>query len=243
MTGTTDPLAAPARSAPRHATRLFVAGAVLMVAGFLLVAVPGAARHGMCAFVPCDPMTPTIGFALTPDGRTAIETGPQVATDIQEVALSSGSDPWDESEVIWRVERTGQVPADWSGQVVLGVVPEGFTETVPLTVPLAQAKAIGVGNVCYGSTADLPAGSLAVDAVTTGPEGPATPVDEFRASNYPFTPCVRDDDPVEQRWRRVGLVGLGLIAVGFVAFVVGGGLRQRAAPHPRSSHGAPGPLA
>ncbi len=215
-------------------------GVVLMIAGLLMVAVVGAAQDGMCAFVPCDPMTPQIGFVATPDGKVAIETGPEVATDVQEVALSSGANPWADSEVVWRVERTGQVPAGWSGQVVPGVVPEGFTETVPLTVPLTQARTVGVGNICYGSTADLPTGALAVDAVTTGPEWPAVPVDEFRASNYPFTPCVADDDPARQRWRPIGLAGVGVSAAGFVLLVVVGVLRA-ASQRPESLPGPPGP--
>jgi hypothetical protein len=205
-------------------------GVLFVVVGALLAAVPAVMANGVCAFVPCDPSTPTVGFTLMPDGAPAVETGPAPAADIQEVVVLSGPDPsWHDSPVLWRVERAGDVPVGWSGEVVLGVVPEGFTETVPLTVPLSEATGVGVDNVCYGWVAPLPTGPLVSGVVTS--ELGRQPIEEFRAASYPFSPCRPDSD------RRPAIVGIALAVVGLVLVVVAGTRYGPVAPRrPSSGH-------
>ena len=205
----------------RRAKRLKRIGALLLVVGVLLFVVPSAVVHGLCAFVPCSPLRPEVGFSLTEDGRTAVETGRAAAVDLQELVVMSGVDPsWGESPVIWKVERTGDVPADWSGEIVLGEVPVGFDEAVALTVPLTDGTAVGVSNGCYFSTAPVPAGPVPPGVVTL--EYEQRPTDEFRATNTGFTPCAPEDDPSRPWIGASMLLGLALGAVGLACVIVAG---------------------
>ena len=205
----------------RRGKRLKRIGLLLLVVGALLFVVPGAVTSGPCAFMPCRPSTPDVGFTLTVDGRAAIETGRAASSDVQELVVLSGADPsWGESPVIWKVNRTGDIPADWSGEIVLGEVPVGFTETVPLAVPLTEGTAVAVSNGCYFSMTPVPAGPGAPGVVDTGYG--ELPIEEFRSTNYEFGECVPDDDPSWQRLRIVGLFGLATAALGLGCVIVAG---------------------
>ena len=214
----------PTSARERRRKRLSRTGVLLLVAGSLLFVVPMAAAHGVCAFVPCSPLTSEIGFSATTDGRTIVETGPVTAADLQEVVVLSGADPSWESPVVWQVERAGDVPAGWSGEVVLGEVPEGFEETVPLTLPLTEGTAVGVSNDCYGTITSVLPGPFTPGVVTT--EYDLRTVDQFHADDLGFTPCPPEHDPA-RLYAGVGLVGG---AVGLVLVIVA---RLRYGPPPR----------
>jgi hypothetical protein len=240
-TPVTPPLTVvPSAEQRRRERRLNRTGVLLIVVGALLFVVPAAVTSGLCAFAPCSPLLPEVGFTLSADGRTAIETGPEAAADLQEVVVMSGADPtWGEAPVIWRVERTGDVPADWSGDVVLGEAPAGFEETVALTVPLTEGTAVGVANGCYYSAAPVPAGPLAPGVVTT--EFGQHPVDEFRAANGGFTQCGPEDDPARPYVMTAIVLGLVAGAAAIGCFAVASFRNGPAHGRPaRSGSGDPG---
>lgn len=200
----------------RRWTVLNRSGVLLVVLGALLFALPLALEHGMYAFAPCDRFPPEIGYTVTLDGQLAVETGPMPATDIEEVVVLSGPDPSARgSRVIWSVERAGTVSAGWSGEVVLGIVPDGFRETVPLDVPLTEAVTVEVRDLCTVASAPLPDGALVPGVVRH--DDCELPLDEFRAASDPFPPCTPDSGP-----HPVPFVGLALVALGLGLVVVAG---------------------
>jgi hypothetical protein len=191
---------------------------VLLVAGpIAAVAPPVSAAGGICAVVPCDPVTPTVGFLAAPDGGVLVETGPRTAARMKGLTLYSG-DLWDDSSpVLWRIERTGPVPKDWSGEVELGHVPAGFTETVPLTVSLRSASGVGVDNGVYQGTSVLPHAGLRADDVTYD-DGDGSfdvsRVEAFRAADVSFsTPPPTRLPPLDPRGGVIALAGVALLVL------------------------------
>ncbi|MGY4645516.1 hypothetical protein [Cellulomonas sp. URHB0016] len=191
MTAQVPPAAPPVtvarRRRPSH--RWTVLGIVLLVVGSAATLVSLSPADGICRFVPCDPASPSVGFTAGTDGAVRIEFGPQAARRVDEILVVSGPDPdWTGSPVLWRAVRTGHVPDGWTGTVTLGRAPEGFVDTVPLTAPLTEATAVGVGNRCYGTLSAVPAGPLPTDAVVTQYEEVSS-LDAFRAVAGDLSPC------------------------------------------------------
>jgi len=171
-----------------------VLGVVLLVVGSLTTLISLVPGDGICRFVPCDPAVPGVAFAAEPDGAVRVEFGDDAADEVTEIFLVSGPDPSWRSPTLWRAERTGVVPDGWSGTVVLGTTPEGFTETVPLTGDLTDATAFGIGNGCYGTIAEIPADPLPTDGVLTE-WGETLSLDAFRAEQSGLTPCTDTSSP------------------------------------------------
>lgn len=194
----------------------FLIGAAMFALGAVLFVVPSVADRGICAFVPCDPLGGSTAFVDAGDGQVGIELGPLTAQDLQELEVVSGVWPDDDGPVLWRIQRTGDVPGDWVGPVIIGQTPAGFTETVELEQPLPDRWSVSVSNPCYGGTTGAPSTDLRRDLVTWE-SGETESVQEFREWDLGFSPC---EEPPSSTNPTLALVGVGLGVVGAGVVIV-----------------------
>lgn len=174
--------------------------------------------------MPCDPSGGSTGFVDAGKGRVGVELGPLTAQALQELEVVRGV--WPESNdgaVLWRIERSGEVPADWVGPVIIGQVPAGFTETVGLEQRLPDRWSVSISNGCYGDMTGVPETELRPDRITRE-SGETVAIEEFRTEDLGFSLC---EPPLPATARVLSLVGVVLGAVGLAVAIMSSMRRRR----------------
>lgn len=185
-----------------------------LAVGAALTAVSLFADDGACGLFRACSSRPPVGFLDAGDGEVAILTGPQSGADLVQLELlgpSSGAAT--ERPVAWRIERTGETSPAWDGSVLIGDVPAGFDETVPLTADEIGGLRVEVRSECgTGYAATVPSDGFDEGMVVTSDGGTDT-ITSFLDKDRGLPPC--DPSPLASPGAQVG--GLGLIVVGFAA--------------------------
>jgi len=179
-----DPAYARAR---RRLVWVLVVGLVLAVPGGVYALGSLCNTGGIC-FAPTDPLITGAGFSTAPDGQLLVVLPPTTAKQTREFdAYTSRGDGATYPPPVWQIERTGAEAGGWDGQIELGVVPPGFRETVPLTVPPRDVGAVMATNGCYGGAQDVP--RVAAPAGRVSADDATMTLDEFRADDLGYSPC------------------------------------------------------
>jgi hypothetical protein len=218
----------PGGGARKGRAVLLVCGGVLVLVGIAMAFGPVVVDRGICAFAPCDPGTPTVGFR-SEEGATVAEIGPLSGSDVRsiEVRAPDGTDFAENGEVLWRIESVdGDGVPD--GSIVLGEDRDGFRTDVPLRQPIPAGAVVDVSNGCYIGSGFVPA-RLSEDRVAS--EFGQESIRSFNENDIGFTEC---DEPMSGGVRLLMLigviaagVGLGLSLAGLLSGPRGGGGRPR----------------
>lgn len=217
----------PRRGTPSARDSLARAAVGLLLIGGCLVFVPAVLSRGVCAFLPCDPGIANVGFVDAGAGAVGLEIGPVSAQavetiEVRGVAASDASD----GELLWRVQRSGDVPHDWDGSIVVGEVPAGFTETTSLRTPLPAAWTVSAYNECYGGFPQrLPTAPLERHR-TTDETGYRESVDTVRTASYGLSSCEPGPGARELAAMRSGVV-LAAVGLLLLAVVIGSSFVER----------------
>lgn len=183
-----------------------------VVVGVLVAVMPRvAASGGICAFVPCDPATPLLGWSRGPDGALVLELGPRSGAQTTRIELFGSHDLEADEPVLWSVARAAEAP--WDGALRLGAAPPGFTTDVELSGATPAVAQVRVDNGCYFSWIDVPAAAPAAGKVTIQDDVDLTSA-EFASQDTGYTGCPPAQLPSVNRW------GFAVVAAGVVALVL-----------------------
>ena len=120
-----------------------------LVFGLGLLIVPALVRDGVCGLTGCADQVPDIAVTRTADDEVAVLVPPQTAADVSSVRLLEGGNSGSREWVVTR-ESPSSVDA-----FVVGGSPEGFSTSVPLSVPVQEGA--WVAEVTFAcTTASLP---------------------------------------------------------------------------------------
>ena len=196
---------APLTTKRSSARWIYALGVVLILLGVGLI-VPAVLDRGICMFVPCDPAAGRLGFTPLDDGTVGIELGDTTAAQVQLIEVVAGVRPDNyDSEVLWRVERSGTASGEVERPIVPGVVPGGFVESVSLDEPLPSSFSVTVTNGCDGTPVELPDAPLEPGVVTRW-SGATESIESFRADDLGLSDCEPDLAPGTRRRAMAGLV-------------------------------------